>query len=85
MSNCGTARQYHGMVAVRRGGVCGVKKFFCQILSGGNGELRHWSAGLINSATGQKPHAMSAATMPLISGLQMRVLLPDDMGGRPVW
>ncbi len=79
-SSCGTARQYHGMVAVTSGGVCGAKRFFRKILSGGNRELRHWPAGLISSATGQKPHAMSAATMPLISGLQVWVLIPDEMG-----
>ena len=40
-----------------------------------------WSAGLISFCIRtKKAQAMSAATMPLASGLQVRVLMPNDMG-----
>ena len=39
-----------------------------------------WSAGLISFCIPTKARAMGAATMPLVSGLQVWVLLPDDLG-----
>ncbi len=48
-SSCGTARQYHGMAGSVRQQVCGAKRFFRQILSGGNGELRHLFCAIISA------------------------------------
>ena len=65
----------HGMLAVRRGGVCGAKRLFRQILSGGNGELRHLFCAFISAPREGRGRAFSRWS-GLVGGLD-QLLHPD--------